>query len=682
MSARRLTEVAVILSGIDKLSKVVASAVGKSEASLKSFAKRANGYGESAFKWGKTAMTTGMVILAPLLMSINAAEEAAVAFNRLDQVYRSMGETTGQVAKEQAAWASAYQFEIGVEDEQIMLVQAKLATFSKVMSKEARDAGVMTRATQLAFDLQAAGFGDGAGNAVQLGKALNDPIKGLKALAKSGISFTAAEENKIKMLVASGRQLEAQNIILQAIEAQVGGVAKKTVTDSAKMKLALGEIAEQVGGALLPEVVKLTKYVTGTLLPGFLKWKENNEGLFSTIVKIVAVIGVAAVVAGSFAFVFGSIMKAVSTAAQVLRMFTYVTKLATAAQWLMNAAAAANPYVLITIAIIAMIAAIVAVMVYFDQLYNWFMKQSVGVKILVAALVYLFAPFLIFPIMIKLVIKHWDLLQDKFQQFLTWFRGWGKFILIPLAPFIALPLLIVAHWSRIRNFFVQLWSFVKGVFLLHVAIILAIPGMIRDRWNFMIAFYRNLWMNIKNIFTSFVSFVLSIPTKMYQAGMNMMNSLWEGIKSTVHKPIEAITNVTDQIRDYFPFSPAKRGALKDIHRVKIMETVAGAIKPNKVMAAMGKATGAIANNMKQQPTLNPLTSLVPVTNPRPNAGGGGAGMQMASVSAPISFNITVNSSGGDGSAIGEDIMAVIEKNAFKLEKIIQGIVANQQRKKL
>ena len=61
---------------------------------------------------------------------------------------------------------------------------------------------------------------------MQLAKALQDPEKGLTALARSGTQFTAQQKEQIKALVDSGDQLGAQNLILKEIEAQYGGAAK------------------------------------------------------------------------------------------------------------------------------------------------------------------------------------------------------------------------------------------------------------------------------------------------------------------------------------------------------------------------------------------------------------------------------------------------------------------------
>jgi hypothetical protein len=125
-----------------------------------------------------------------------------------------------------------------------------------------------------AIDLAAAGFGSAETNATQLGKALQDPIKGLTALTRSGVTFTEVEREKIKALVESGEVLKAQDMILSAIEQQVGGTAEATAKASDKMKLAFDNISEAVGAALLPvfqefsnEIIKITPELEAALAP-------------------------------------------------------------------------------------------------------------------------------------------------------------------------------------------------------------------------------------------------------------------------------------------------------------------------------------------------------------------------------------------------------------------------------
>lgn len=66
------------------------------------------------------------------------------------------------------------------------------------------------------------------------------------------MTFTDAEKARITQLVESNKMLEAQDLILTAIETQVGGTAAATATSSQKMTVALGEVTEQIGSYLLP----------------------------------------------------------------------------------------------------------------------------------------------------------------------------------------------------------------------------------------------------------------------------------------------------------------------------------------------------------------------------------------------------------------------------------------------
>ena len=61
--------------------------------------------------------------------------------------------------------------------------------------------------------------------AIQLAKALNDPIQNLGALSRAGIQFSHSQRELIKDLTESGRIMEAQRIILDELSNQYGGSA-------------------------------------------------------------------------------------------------------------------------------------------------------------------------------------------------------------------------------------------------------------------------------------------------------------------------------------------------------------------------------------------------------------------------------------------------------------------------
>ena len=78
----------------------------------------------------------------------------------------------------------------------------------------------------LSQDLAAVGFGSIKTAALQLGKALEEPEIGLSALRRVGVSFTEQQKEQIKVMSLTGRQAEAQAMILKALKEQVGGAGE------------------------------------------------------------------------------------------------------------------------------------------------------------------------------------------------------------------------------------------------------------------------------------------------------------------------------------------------------------------------------------------------------------------------------------------------------------------------
>jgi phage-related protein len=187
--------------------------------------------------------------------SIMAAEAVSTANARILAVATAMdtfGNQTGAVTDRLVDFAKSNEILLAVDENVIKATQAKLLTFGELAATADVAGGAFDRATLAAIDLEAAGFGPAESQAVALGKALNDPTKGLAALGKSGITFTDAEKEKIRVLQESGDILGAQNVLLEAIEGQVQGTAAATADASVQMGLAFGNIKEAVGAELLP----------------------------------------------------------------------------------------------------------------------------------------------------------------------------------------------------------------------------------------------------------------------------------------------------------------------------------------------------------------------------------------------------------------------------------------------
>lgn len=189
--------------------------------------------------------------------SIEEAREANKVGATTEQVIKATGGAANLTANQVGKLSTALSNKIGVDDEQIQQGANLLLTFKNVRNEVGKGADIFTRATQAGADLAAAGFGSIEGNAKQLGKALNDPLKGITALTRAGVTFTDKQKEQIKGFVESGDLLSAQKIILGEVEHQVGGVAAATATSTEKAKVAWGNLKEDLGKKLVPVVDRL-----------------------------------------------------------------------------------------------------------------------------------------------------------------------------------------------------------------------------------------------------------------------------------------------------------------------------------------------------------------------------------------------------------------------------------------
>jgi phage-related protein len=242
--------------------------------------KKSQDFAKKVDRAGKAAGRAFVGIAGGAIMAAKGLEEAEIASAKLDNVLTSMGYENS--VKRVDKYAESLQNLTAVDADVIKATQTKLATFANLTKTVDTAGGAFDRATVAALDLAAAGFGSAETNAVQLGKALEDPIKGITALARSGVTFTEQEKEKIKVLVESGELLEAQNMVLGAIEKQVGGTAAASASSFDKIKLALDGVADAIGTGILPLIETLTPK-----LQAFSAWAAENSKLLSTVVIVV-----------------------------------------------------------------------------------------------------------------------------------------------------------------------------------------------------------------------------------------------------------------------------------------------------------------------------------------------------------------------------------------------------------
>ena len=220
--------------------------------------------------WKFAMAGTVIAIVGSLKKMANAYAEQKRVESQLEARIKSTGMAAGYTADDLKRMASGLQGVTAFGDEAILGMQTLLLTFTKIgrdTFPQATEA-IMNVATAMAS--QAGGVPDLKSAALQVGKALNDPIHGVTALARSGIQFSVSQKEMIKSLTESGKIAEAQGIILEELEVQFGGAARAARdTFGGKTQAlahAFGDTMEMLGGVVArittPAIEALTETIS------------------------------------------------------------------------------------------------------------------------------------------------------------------------------------------------------------------------------------------------------------------------------------------------------------------------------------------------------------------------------------------------------------------------------------
>jgi len=242
-------------------------------------AKKSDGLGSKMTAMGKgIALATagvaagGVAALgAAFIQGVKDAASFEVLAKRTASVIKSTGNTAHISVKGVQGLAASLESLSGVDESLIINSENVLATFTKVRNESGRGRDIFNQATTAALNMSVALGTDLQGATIQVGKALNDPIKGISALRRVGVSFTDAQKKQIETLVKSGNVMGAQKIILKELSVEFGGAAKAAGdTFSGKIaraKDAVGDFARDMGQKALPALGSLADWVTTSGIP-------------------------------------------------------------------------------------------------------------------------------------------------------------------------------------------------------------------------------------------------------------------------------------------------------------------------------------------------------------------------------------------------------------------------------
>jgi hypothetical protein len=309
---------------------------------------------------GKVAAGVAVAAGAIGFKLASAAYESQKVMAQTEAIIKATGGAANVTATQVSKLSESLSMQIGVDDELIQKSANLLLTFKQVQNQVGENNNIFDRAVITAQDLGNV-FGSADAAAMQLGKALSDPVKGITALRRAGINFTEQQKEQIKTLVASGDMLGAQKLILAEVESQVGGTAAATATGFDRMRVAMGNVAEEFGAILIPYIEKFADFVVQKVVPYLNKLADviGEKGLGSGIKML----------AGDFVNLttnmgaFGNMLLVLAAAFTTIRL---VTIAATISQNLFNVALLSNPIGIVVASVIALTVAAVALYLKFE----------------------------------------------------------------------------------------------------------------------------------------------------------------------------------------------------------------------------------------------------------------------------------------------------------------------------
>lgn len=273
-------------------------------------------------------------------------EQAAAANAQLKASYISTNGAVGksyedlQKISDKLAATSIY------DDDDITKAQSVLLTFTNIHGE------IYEKAMPAVADLATKMGGDLQGATVEIGKALNNPIEGITALTRVGVSFSDQQKGIIDNYVKIGDTADAQKMIIAELNKEFGGSAQAALDANPMLEIhkQFKELQETVGGVIMKLIVELKPAIITVVnvLKTGVDWMVENWTTISDV--------------------FSAVYEGVKIATLIFSPFLVVMALTEAAVWAQNLAWLANPLIWIP----ALIVGVIASFTYLYRKVDWF----------------------------------------------------------------------------------------------------------------------------------------------------------------------------------------------------------------------------------------------------------------------------------------------------------------------
>ena len=283
------------------------------------------------------------------------------------------------------------------------------------------------------------------------------------------------------------------------------------------LKSQLQELAISFGEMLMPSIRTIVGWIQG-FVDKLNSMDEGTRKVIITIALVAAAIGPVLIIVGKVISAIGTIMTIVPKLAGVINAAKGVFAA-------FNAVCAANPYVLIIAAIVALVAAFIYLWNNCEEFRQFWIDLWEGIK--------------------EIAIAVWEALKEFFK-----------------AAWEAIKTTAETVWNAIKNFFQGLWDGIKAIFQTVVdAIKLIITTyfniyrtIITTVLNAIKTVFTTIWNAIKTVVTTVVTAISTFLTTawnaiqttaatIWNAISSFFTNIWNGIKNVITTAVNAIKNV-------------------------------------------------------------------------------------------------------------------------------------------
>lgn len=393
------------------------------------------------------------------------------------------------------------------------------------------------------------------------------------------------------------------------------------------LKSALEGLAISFGQLLMPALKSIVGAVQKVV-----DWLNSlDEGTKKVIVTVALVAGAL----GPVLIVVGKVISAVGTIMTIIPKLGGALKAVQGAMAAFNAVCAANPYVLIIAAIVALIAIFVVLWNKCEGFRNFWKGLWEGIKNIVSTVVEALKGF--FTGVIDFVKNNWQglllmlvnpfagafkLLYDNCEGFRNFINGILEKIKTALTnAWTAITTGIQTAWNAISSFFTTIWEGIKNIFstvleaikiaittyinaykLVITTVFNAIKTVITTIWNAISTFFTTILNAIKTTFTTVWNAIKTAVTTVVNAIKTVITTVWNAIKT-------AITTVMNTIKT--TISTLWNGIKATITTiVNGIKTTVSTVFTN-ILNAIKNTVGKIASTIKSgfQTAISYITSL-------------------------------------------------------------------------